>query len=53
MGAVGGLAVHDVRRTQAVLERLAQQRVAAVAYKDTRLNKDLESLGFPGKKLLI
>lgn len=39
MGAVGGLAMHDVRRTQAVLERLAQQRVAAVTYKNTHLKR--------------
>ena len=32
MGAVGGLTMHEGRRTQTVLERLAQQRVAPVAY---------------------
>lgn len=41
MGTVGGLAMHDVRRTQAVLERLAQQGVAAVTYKDKKIKKCL------------
>lgn len=47
MGAVGGLAVHDVRRTQAVLERLAQQRVAAVTYKKHTFKRDFKSVGSP------
>lgn len=40
MGAVGGLAMHEGRGAQGVLERLPQQRVAPVTYTAENMGPD-------------
>lgn len=44
MGAVGGLTMHEGRRTQAVLEGLTQQRVASITCTKENLSSNVHTI---------